>query len=84
MEVSLVCVCDSFSICFNGDMDNMTGGRYLLYSVYLSCENPPLHTYLIREEFHEKRAQKDYAQTLWIQLTLHQTDTEQAQIQRDS
>ena len=35
-SVTRMCVRDSFSICFNCDMDCMTGGRYLSYSVCVS------------------------------------------------
>ena len=38
--------------------------------------NAHTFTYLIGEELQQERAQKNYAQTLGVQLTLHQTDTE--------
>ena len=40
------------------------------------------HTHLIREKLQQERAQKNYTQTLRIQLTLHQTDAEKAQRQK--
>lgn len=39
------------------------------------------HTYLVWEKFQQKRAQKNYAQALWIQFILHQTDTDRAEMQ---
>lgn len=35
-----------------------------------------MHTYLIREKLQQEWAQKNYAQVLWIQLTLNQSHTE--------
>lgn len=70
-------------MCFNCDMNWMTGGRYLSDSLCVFevgvkvCTHTD--TYLIREELQQKWAQKNYAQILGIQLTLHQTDTEKTQ-----
>lgn len=65
-------------------MDPVTGGRHVSYPVCIFEVEVHLqtHTYLIGEKFQQEWAQKNYAQAFWIELTLHQTDTEKIQIQK--
>lgn len=74
------------SICFNCDMDCITDGRHLscrgciveaVVDLHLHAHiHTHKHTYLIREKLQQEWAQKNYAQVLWIQLTLNQSHTE--------
>lgn len=50
-------------------------GQRQNYRAFQSNERAHTQTYLIWEKFHEEGAQKNDAQTLWIQFTFHQADT---------
>lgn len=67
-------------------MDCITDGRHLscrgciveaVVDLHLHAHiHTHKHTYLIREKLQQEWAQKNYAQVLWIQLTLNQSHTE--------
>lgn len=63
-------------------MDYVMGGTECVCVRVCEVEvHTQTHTYLAWEKFQQKRAQKNDAQALWIQFTLHQTDAERAEMQ---